>query len=88
MDIEARLNNIEARNTKVEMDKAWETSWQRKVCITVFTYGIALAWLLVIEEANAWLKAVVPAVGYVLSTLSLTWFRLQWQDKNFSKLKN
>jgi hypothetical protein len=31
--IEERLEKIEKRNSRVELDKAWETSWTRKLSI-------------------------------------------------------
>ena len=33
-DIEKRLEVIVQRNKRVELDKAWETSWLRKILIT------------------------------------------------------
>lgn len=32
MDIEKEINDIKERNKKVELNKAWETSWTRKLC--------------------------------------------------------
>ena len=37
-EIEERINRIEERNKRVELDKSWETSWTRKVCIMILTY--------------------------------------------------
>jgi len=37
-DIEKRLNALEQRNKRVELDKAWETSWIRKGIIVILTY--------------------------------------------------
>ena len=43
MTLEERVSKIEERNSKVEMDKAWEGSWTRKILIAIFTYlSIAL----------------------------------------------
>ncbi|MEK7615775.1 MAG: hypothetical protein AAB420_01035 [Patescibacteria group bacterium] len=39
--IEERIKTIEARNTRVETDKAWETSWTRRLSIAIATYIIA-----------------------------------------------
>lgn len=33
MDLEKEINDIKARNKRVELDKAWETSWTRRICI-------------------------------------------------------
>ena len=41
-DIEKEIKQIKTRNARVELDKKWETSWTRKLCICVLTY-IALS---------------------------------------------
>ena len=38
--LESRLAEIESRNARVENDKAWETSWTRKISIAIMTYFI------------------------------------------------
>ncbi len=38
--VESRLAEIESRNARVENDKAWETSWTRKISILFMTYMI------------------------------------------------
>ena len=35
MDLEKEIEQIKQRNKKVELDKAWETSWTRKICISL-----------------------------------------------------
>lgn len=32
-DLENEIAKIKERNKRVELDKAWETSWTRKICI-------------------------------------------------------
>jgi len=71
MDIEQELFAIKERNKKVDLDKRWETNWVRRGFIMLVTYIFAVLWLLAIHESNMWWKAVVPVVGYLLSTLSL-----------------
>ena len=82
MDFEKEILQITERNKKVESDKAWERSWTRRLSITVFTYIIAEAWLLFINEPNSWFKAFVPVVGYVLSTLTLPPIKKFWINKS------
>jgi len=76
--MERRITEIEERNTRVEADKAWETSRTRKVVIFVFTYIVALVWLSMIHEVNAFLKALVPAMGWWLSTLTIPFVKRYW----------
>ena len=77
-NLEKEIEIIKDRNFRVESDKAWETSWARKLFITVGTYIIAGIWLVIIHDNFPWLKAFVPAVGYLLSTLSLPFIKKWW----------
>ncbi|HRJ06831.1 MAG TPA: hypothetical protein PK096_04630 [Candidatus Saccharibacteria bacterium] len=80
-DIVTRVEAIERRNANVTLDKAWETSWTRKLGITILTYLVVLAYLFWIGNENPWVNAIVPPVGFFLSTLALGWLRRIWQRK-------
>jgi len=77
--LESRISTIEARNAKVELDKAWETSWTRKILLIIFTYLSIAIYMDAIEVDRPWLNAIVPAVGFLLSTLTLPFFRELWE---------
>ncbi len=79
--IEERVTAIENRNNKVESDKAWETSWARRLTIGAMTYGVAVAYLLIINNEDPWLNALVPAGGYILSTLVVKTVREYWESR-------
>ena len=81
MDIEQELIKIQERNKKVELDKAWELSWSRRISIALMTYVVAEVWLLIIREHNSWAKALVPTFGYILSTLSLRALKSWWSTE-------
>ncbi|MBI5220934.1 MAG: hypothetical protein HY978_03845 [Candidatus Liptonbacteria bacterium] len=81
MDIGSEIREIQERNRRVELDKAWEVSWTRRVFIALVTYLVAGVWLVWIRDAYPWLKAFVPAAGYVLSTLSLPILKKWWGRK-------
>lgn len=76
--IENELNEIKSRNKRVEADKAWETSNARKILLSLFTYISVGAYLQVISIPNPWLNAVVPAAAFMLSTLTLPFFKKVW----------
>ncbi len=82
MDIEKEIQLIKERNARVELDKFWETSWTRRIFISVATYVVAGIWLVLISEKYPWLKAFVPVLGYLLSTLSLSFLRDWWQKNH------
>ncbi|HAT73794.1 MAG: hypothetical protein US30_C0004G0107 [Candidatus Moranbacteria bacterium GW2011_GWF2_36_839] len=85
MNIEKEIEIIKDRNKKVENDKAWETSWTRRISVASMTYVIALFWLIIINESIPFLKACVPTGGYLLSTLSLSFVKKRWENKNNKK---
>lgn len=76
--VEERLFEIEERNQRVELDKAWETSWFRRILIAVTTYVVVAAFLMRIHPENALIDAVIPCCGYLLSTLSLPPIKKAW----------
>lgn len=77
-DTQAALQEIRERNARVELDKAWETSLTRRAFIIVVTYCFAAAYMMIAGLPHAFLGAIVPASGYVLSTLSLPYIRKLW----------
>lgn len=76
--LEDRIEKIEERNAKVESDKAWETSNIRRAVIAVFTYLAVALYLNAIGIPNPWLNALVPTAGFLLSTLTLPFFKELW----------
>ncbi|OGN28384.1 MAG: hypothetical protein A3A33_05190 [Candidatus Yanofskybacteria bacterium RIFCSPLOWO2_01_FULL_49_25] len=76
--LEQRIQNIEDRNQRVEIDKAWEVSWTRRLFIALVTYVIASIWIYIIRDSLPLLKAFVPTAGYLLSTLSLPVIKRWW----------
>ncbi len=77
--IEERIEAIEKRNRKVEVDKAWETSATRRILIIVFTYLSIALYLKFIVGIDPWINAVVPSIGFLLSTLTLPFFKKLWE---------
>lgn len=81
MKLEERIQKIEERNKRVELDKSWETSWTRKLCICILTYIIVVIYsYLVRNYNNIFLSSLVPVIGFTLSTLSLELIRKLWES--------
>jgi len=87
MDIPKEIESIKQRNQKAEADKAWEQSWARRMFIVLITYVAAAIWLIWIGEIDPWLKALVPALAYIFSTLTLPPLKRWWVNKN-NKISN
>lgn len=86
MDLEKEIKKIQERNKRVELDKAWETSWTRRICIMILTYIVVIIYSYVIKKFdNILLSSLVPVIGFALSTLSLKYIRKIWERKIYSK---
>lgn len=77
-DLEKRVTELENKNLRVEGDKAWETSWARRVSIMLCTYLVTVAYLHFIVHTEAWINALVPVMGFVLSTLTISVLKKRW----------
>ena len=77
-ELEHRIHTIEQRNKNVELDKAWEGSNTRKILLAVFTYVCIALYLHFIIHIDPILNAIVPAIGFLLSTLTLPFFKSLW----------
>ena len=80
-DFEKRLAAIEARNARVELEKAWETSWVRRISIAILTYIIVSVFLIVIRKPQPFINAFVPPIGFLLSTLVMRQVKDAWEHK-------
>lgn len=86
MDLEKEIKQIKQRNKKVELDKAWETSWTRRICIMILTYIVVIIYSHLIQNTNnIALSSLVPVIGFTLSTLSLKLIRKIWENNKTTK---
>ena len=82
-DLEKEVEEIKERNKRVELDKKWETSGTRKICIAVLTYIVVIIYSCITSKTlNIFLSSLVPVIGFTLSTLSLNVIRKIWEKKN------
>lgn len=80
MNVEQEIKKIQERNKRVEKDKAWETSWTRRICIMILTYIVVITYSYIIKKYdNILLSSLVPVIGFTLSTLSLRLVRKVWE---------
>ena len=79
-ELENEIVKIKERNKKVELDKAWETSFTRRICICILTYIVVIIYSYLINKiTNIWLSSLVPVIGFTLSTFSLKAVRSVWE---------
>ena len=76
--LEEEVAKIKLRNIKVEQNKAWETSIFRKLTIAALTYIVMCLLMSQLDVERFYLSAIIPTLGFVLSTLSLNFFKRIW----------
>lgn len=77
--LEEEIRKIKERNKRVETDKLWETSYLRRILLTISIYVITGFYLDIINISQPWLNAIVPAAAFILSTLILPFFKEFWK---------
>lgn len=77
-ELKNEIEKIKERNKRVELDKAWETSWARRILIAVSTYILVVILLISISAEKPFLSAVIPACAYFVSTVSLGIIKSWW----------
>ncbi len=77
-NLEKEIEKLKERNKRVETDKNWETSFTRRGLLIVFTYLAIGFYLNAINVENPWFNAIVPSIGFLLSTLTLPYFKNLW----------
>ena len=76
--LEEKIRKIEERNKKVESDKSWELSYFRRSLLVLFTYLAIGFYLQAVKIPQPWLNAIVPSVAFMLSSLTLPFFKKIW----------
>ena len=78
MDIKKEIESIKERNKLVEVDKSWETSFTRKILILILTYIVIVVFFYFAKLPNPSINSIVPSLAFVLSTLTLPFFKKIW----------
>jgi len=78
------IKEIQERNKRVELDKAWETSNTRKVSVAIMTYLVMTLFMWSLGTEKPYINAIIPTLGFVLSTFSLPFFKSLWIKRSNS----
>ncbi len=76
--LEAEIMKLQARNKRVEADKAWETSLTRRLFISGATYFLIAVFMIVLGVEKPFVSAIIPAIAYLISTASLAALKEVW----------
>ncbi|MFA6253745.1 MAG: hypothetical protein WC640_00570 [Candidatus Paceibacterota bacterium] len=79
------IEEIKKRNERVEGDKAWETSWARRIIVLILTYIVIVIFFVFARLPEPFLNAVVPALAFVLSTMTVPLFKKWWLNRFYKK---
>jgi peptidoglycan/LPS O-acetylase OafA/YrhL len=79
------IEEIKKRNQRVEIDKAWETSLARKFMITCLTYTVIVIFFLSADLPRPYINAIVPTIGFLLSTITGDMIKKRWIEKVYKK---
>lgn len=82
------VEKIKSRNRRVEVQKRWETSLVRRIGIMLVTYVSVSIYFISRHDAAPFLSAIVPTLGFLLSTLSLGAIRDWWVERELTKQKS
>lgn len=64
-ELENEINIIKNRNKRVELDKAWETCWTRRICICILTYIVVIIYSYIVRNYdNIFLSSLVPVIRF------------------------
>lgn len=85
INLENEIKAIVERNKRVELEKAWETSKTRKLSIVILTYFLMCLTFYNIGVEKYFVNAVIPTLGYFLSTLSLPVLKDCWMKFFYKK---
>ncbi|HLL60465.1 MAG TPA: hypothetical protein VK338_02005 [Candidatus Nitrosocosmicus sp.] len=78
IELEQEIEQLKERNNLVEANKAWETSIFRKIIIAIFTYSAIALYMKFVLNIDPWVNAIVPTLGFLLSTLTMSFFKKIW----------
>ncbi|MBI2107523.1 hypothetical protein HYT54_00175 [Candidatus Woesearchaeota archaeon] len=76
--LELEISKIKERNKRVEADKAWETSWTRRILIFILTYIIVVSFFIFAGLPSPFINSIVPSIAFVLSTVTMPFVRGMW----------
>jgi hypothetical protein len=85
MKLEEEIKKIKERNKRVEADKAWETSWARKIIVAILTYIVIVIFFYFAGLPKPFVNSIVPALAFVISTSTLPLFKKFWISSIYRK---
>ena len=79
--LQKEIDQIKTRNSRVELDKAWEVSWTRRILILVLIYIVIVLFFVFSKLPHPFINAIGPTRGFMLSTMSVPLVKKWWMRK-------
>lgn len=76
--IQDEVDHINRRNIEKDRGKEFETSYTRVIFLMTITYSTLFGYMSIIKTNNPALDAIVPTVGFNISTWSLPYIKEWW----------
>lgn len=76
--LKKEIVQINDRNKRVELDKAWELSWTRKFIVAFLTYAVVVCFFIFAKLPDPFVNSIVPALAFIVSNLALPVFKKIW----------
>lgn len=80
-ELEHEINEIKARNRRVEADKAWELSRTRTTFISLTTFVLLYVFFTLNHSEAPFLNALISILAYLLSTFTYGILKGWWLKK-------
>jgi len=74
-------------NAEKDSEKQFEGSYVRVISVMCITYAVVLSYFYIIGVNKPYLNAVVPTLGFNLSTWSLAYIRYLYNHKTLCGVK-
>ena len=84
-ELKIEIEKLKARNKTVETNKAWETSLSRKLLLMILTYLLISITLVTLQNQSPWTNAIIPTLGFFLSTLTIPAAKNFWIKHLYKK---
>ena len=83
--LQKEIDELKARNRRVEADKAWETSWTRRLLVLALTYIVIVLFFSIARIAEPFVNALVPSIAFLLSTMTVPIVKRWWFNAHHKK---
>lgn len=84
-ELKEEIQKLKARNKMVEINKAWETSLSRRLLLMILTYLVISITLVTLQNQSPWTNAIIPTLGFFLSTLTIPAAKNLWVKHLYKK---